>query len=310
LSPELPATANPPDGAVIDYYLKSAPAGDLKLEIYDPAGKLVRSYSSADAASLGYKVNVPDYWLAPASVLPKTAGLHRFVWDLRYPDPEQLLYTYYGVHVDYFEYTLADHAIPHNTPWHEPQGPMVLPGQYEVRLTAGGQTLRQPITVKLDPRLNVSIQELRQQLELAQKIAAIMGATYHGYNSAVQLRADLASRLAPLKKLGKSPETVSAAETLDGKTQELANGAAPLAGLGPMNRDFTRLMIAVGQSDTPPAEMLTEAFDGMCRDTKAVLTRWEELVTVDLPKLNALLTQQGIPPLVVPKIVAGGNCGN
>ena len=95
----------------------------------------MRSYSSTGATSLDYKVNVPDYWLAPAPVLPKDAGLHRFVWDLRYPDPEQLLYTYYGIHVNYFEYTLADHAIPHNTPWHEPQGPMVVPGQYEIRLT-------------------------------------------------------------------------------------------------------------------------------------------------------------------------------
>uniref|UniRef100_Q01PB5 Sortilin N-terminal domain-containing protein n=1 Tax=Solibacter usitatus (strain Ellin6076) TaxID=234267 RepID=Q01PB5_SOLUE len=310
LSPELPATANPPDGAVIDYYLKSAPAGEIKLEIYDPAGKLVRSYSSTGAASLDYKVNVPDYWLAPASVLPKTAGLHRFVWDLRYPDPEQLLYTYYGVHVDYFEYTLADHAIPHNTPWHEPQGPMVLPGQYEVRLTAGGQTLRQPITVTLDPRLQVSQQELRQQLELAQKIAAAMSVTYQGYNQGMQLRADLASRLASLKQLGKSPETVSAAETLDGKVQTLANAAGPPAGLGPMNRDLTRLMIGVGQSETPPAEMLTEAFDGLCHDTKAALARWKELLTAELPKLNALLAEQGIPPLTAPRAIADGYCGN
>ncbi len=77
-----------------------------------------------------------------------------------------------------------------------------------------------------------------------------------------------------------------------------------------MNRDLTRLMIAVGQSDTPPGEMLTETFDGMCRDTKAALVRWEELITVDLPKLNALLAQQGIQPLTAPRTVAGGNCGN
>jgi photosystem II stability/assembly factor-like uncharacterized protein len=310
LSPELPAAANPPDGAVIDYYLKSAPEGEVKLEIYDAAGKLVRSYSSAGAASLGYKVNVPEYWLAPASVAPKTAGLHRFVWDLRYPDPEQLLYTYYGVHVDYFEYTLADHAIPHNTPWHEPQGPMVLPGEYEVRLTAGGQTLRRPITVTLDPRLNVSVPELRRQLELAQKIAAMMGATYQGYNETVQLRADVASRVAQLKQQAKSPETVSAVEALEGKAQTIANAAGPPAGLGPMNRDLTRLMIAVGQSDTPPASMLIEAFDGMCQGTKAALERWNELLTVDLPKVNALLGQQGMPLLTGRGAVAVGSCGN
>ena len=107
LNPDVVAAENPPDGAVVDYYLGSAPAGDIQLEVYDAAGKLVRQYSSSGAPALGYKVNVPDFWLAPAPLLPKTAGLHRFVWDLRYPDPEQLLYTYYGIHVNYFEYTLC-----------------------------------------------------------------------------------------------------------------------------------------------------------------------------------------------------------
>jgi photosystem II stability/assembly factor-like uncharacterized protein len=302
LGPETPATENPPDGAVIDYYLKSPPSGDLKLEIYDSAGKLVRSYSSSSAAALGYKVNVPDYWLEAASVLPKTAGLHRFVWDLRYPDPEQLLYTYYGIHVNYFEYTLADHAIPHHTPWHEPQGPMVLPGQYEVRLMAGGQTLRQPITVKLDPRLNVSLEELRRQLDLAQRIAAGMSATYAGYTHAAELRTELASRVAALKQSGKPAETVSAVEALDAKALSVADA------IGPMNRDLTRLMIAVGQSDTPPASMLVESFQAMCQDTKAALVRWSDLRTKDLPQLNTMLTQQGSSPLTA-KAIGELDCG-
>ncbi|HLW76820.1 MAG TPA: hypothetical protein VKS01_07530, partial [Bryobacteraceae bacterium] len=187
-NPDVASAENPPDGAIVDYYLKSPAAGELKLEIYDSSGRLVRAYSSNSAASLGYKVNVPDYWLAPAPVLPKDAGLHRFVWDLRYPDPEQLLYTYYGIHVNYFEYTLADHAIPHNTPWHEPQGPMVVPGQYEIRFTANGKTLRQPISVRLDPRLRYSTKELQKQLDLGQKIVAGMSATYQGYNQVAQLR--------------------------------------------------------------------------------------------------------------------------
>ena len=123
-----------------------------------------------------------------------------------------------------------------------------------------------------------------------------MGETYQGYNQAAQLRTGLASRVASLKQQGKSAETVAAAETLDGKVQALANAAGPPAGLGPINRDFTRLMIVVGQSDTPPAAMLVEAFDSMCKDTKAALARWTELVTVDLPKLNALFVQQGIGP--------------
>jgi len=311
LNPDVAAAENPADGAVIDYYLKSPPAGDIQLGVYDSAGKLVRSYSSNGATSLGYKVNVPDFWLAPAPLLPKNAGLNRFVWDLRYPDPEQLLYTYYGIHVNYFEYTLADHAIPHSTPWHEPQGPMVLPGQYEVRLTVGGKEYRRPITVKLDPRLKVSAQELQRQLDLAQKIAASMNSTYDGYLQVAKLRTELGDRLAMLKQSGKSPETLAAAQALDVKVQGLTDAGGPAAGLGPMNRDLTRLMIAVDQSDTPPASALIETFAGMCQDTHAALARWNDLRTHDVPELNAMLAQQSLAALTAPNQAPGiPDCGN
>jgi len=305
LNPDVAAAENPPDGAIIDYYLKAPPAGDIQLEVYDSAGKLVRSYSSGGASALGYKVNVPDFWLAPASLLPKNAGLHRFVWDLRYPDPEQLLYTYYGVHVDYFEYTLADHAIPHNTPWHEPQGPMVVPGQYQIRLTVGGETYRQPITVKLDPRLTYTTQELQRQLDLAQKIAAGMKATYEGYNQAAQLRTELAERLARLKQPGMPADALAAAQEADVKVQGVTDGGGPPAGLGPMNRDLTRLLIAVDQADSPPAGELIETFTGMCQDARAALARWNEFRTQDVPRLNGLLGQQSLAPLAVPRQAPG-----
>jgi len=283
LNPDFAAAQNPPDGAVIDYYLKSPAASEIKLEVFDPAGKLVRAYSSSGATSLDYKVNVPDFWLAPPALLPKGAGLHRFVWDLRYPDPDQLLYTYYGVHVDYFEYTLADHAIPHNTPWHEPQGPMVVPGRYEVRLTVDGQQYRQPLNVKLDPRLQVSKPELDRQLELSQKITALMKATYEAYNQAAELR-----------------KAVQAADT---KAQELMDAAGPPAGLGPMNRDLTRLLVAVDQSDTAPASEIVETFAGMCQDALAAISRWNDLRTQ--------LTKTSLKPLAIPtQSPVNVNCGN
>ncbi|MEO7142905.1 MAG: hypothetical protein ABI165_05315 [Bryobacteraceae bacterium] len=309
LGPEFAAAQNPPDGAIIDYYLTLPSAGEVKLEIYDSAGKLVRSYSSRNATSLGYKVNVPDYWIAPAPVLPSQPGLHRVVWDLRYPDPEQLLYTYYGVHVNYFEYTLADHAIPHNTPWHEPQGPMVVPGQYEIRLTAGGQTLRQSITVKLDPRLSVSTPELQQQLELAQKLAASMAITYEGYNQAAQLHTELAGRVAALKRSGQSAETLAAAEAADVKAQGLTDAAGSPLGFGPMNRDLTRLMIAVDQSDSPPAGKLIEASTSVCRDNNAIIVRWNELGSQDVPRLNAMLAKQSLALVTTLKAIRELDCG-
>ncbi len=310
-NPDSASAENPPDGAVIDYYLKSPPAGEIQLEVFDSTGKLIRAYSSNGAASLGYKVNVPDYWLAPASVLPKAAGLHRFVWDIRYPDPDQLLYTYYGIHVNYFEYTLADHAIPHNTPWHEPQGPMVLPGQYQVVLTVAGQKYRQPITVKLDPRLTYSTQELQRQLNLAQKLTAGMTATYEGYNQAEQLRKELADRIEQLKQPGKSPDSLAAAQALDQKAAGLTDAAGPPPAFGPMNRDLMRLLIAVDQSDSPPASEIVETYAGMCQETHAALDHWNDLLAQDLPKLNTMLAQQSLPPLTVPgRALSAPECAN
>jgi hypothetical protein len=252
--PDVASADNPPDGAVIDYYLKSPPSGDIKLEIFDSTGKLVRTYSSSGDTSLNYKVNVPDFWLAPPPLLPRTAGLHRFVWDLRYPDPLSILYTYYGIHVNYFEYTLADHAIAHNTPWHEPQGPMAVPGRYEIRLTARGETIARPLTVKLDPRLTYSPRELQSQLDLAQDIVANMNATYTAYNQVTEHR------------------------DLDKKTESLGDAAGPPPGFGPLNRDLARLLIAVDQSDSPPASELLEVFHGMCQDVQSALSRWTDVL--------------------------------
>lgn len=298
LNPDVPAAQNPPDGAVIDYYLKSA-ASDIRMEIYDSRAKLVRAYSNKGPTSLGYKVNVPDFWLAPPALLPAGAGLHRFVWNLRYPDPDQLLYTYYGIHVDYFEYTLADHAIPHNTPWHEPEGPMVVPGRYEVRLTVDGTTYRQPLTVRLDPRLKVSDADLEHLLAFSQQIVDSMHVTHEAYNQAAKVRAEMADRMKNAAK--ESAEALKAAE----KKLEAFTDAA--GGFGPMNRDYTRLLIGVDQSDTAPASELIETYVGMCQQTRSALDRWRDLLNDEVPRLNRIVARQ----LEIPteKLVAP-NCGN
>jgi hypothetical protein len=132
-----------------------------------------------------------------------------------------------------------------------------------------------------------------------------MGATYEGYNQVAKLRKELAALSA------KSPETLAAVKALDQKAQGLTDAAGPPAGLGPMNRDLTRLMIAVSQSDTPPASSLIETYAGMCQDARAALGRWSDLRTHDLPQLNALLSKDSLAPLTVPSHTPRDpECGN
>src|SRR5262249_5210296 len=145
LPPELPAGKNPPDGAMIDYYLKSAASGPVVLEITDQSGKLVRRFSSADKPDPPNEkeINVPMYWVRMLRTLSAEPGMHRWVWDLHYPEPKSLDR----------EYPIS--AIYHDTP-RIPLGPAVLPGTYMIKLTVGGKTFSQPLTIKMDPRVKAS----------------------------------------------------------------------------------------------------------------------------------------------------------
>jgi len=149
----------PQPGAQIDYFLNSAPAGDLKMEILDGAGKVVRTFSSAGGAVAEAPAAADD--AAPADDeegggggrggrgaavrLDKSAGEHRVTWDLRYPGPWQSATRPEG-----------------------PNGPEAVPGKYSVRLTVGAWTSTQPLTMIEDPRITASgltTADLREQFE-------------------------------------------------------------------------------------------------------------------------------------------------
>jgi photosystem II stability/assembly factor-like uncharacterized protein len=157
---EEPAGENPPDGAILDYLLGESPVGTVALEIRDSSGALVRRYASDDAPEpLVEPLIVTPDWARPARVLPKTPGLHRWVWDLRYPAPPTTEY----------EYPIS--AVPRRTP-REPEGPLVPPGAYTVALTAGGRTFTRTLTVEMDPRVRASAADLAAQHTAARRLAA------------------------------------------------------------------------------------------------------------------------------------------
>ncbi len=165
LPPEMSAGQNPPDGAIIDYALRGN-SGPVALEIYDSKNRLVRRYSSEDKPEvteqqLQNELNVPTYWVRPPKILSPEAGMHRFVWDLRYSPPNAPSH----------DYPIA--AIYHDTP-REPRGPLVIPGEYTIKLIAGGKTYTKPLTVIMDPRVKTSLAALEQQLTLSLRLVKIM----------------------------------------------------------------------------------------------------------------------------------------
>ena len=159
LPPEEPAAPNPPDGVTISYLIGPGVKGPVTLEILEGVtGEIIRRYSSDDPEEPPVPSrNMPDYWIRPAPRLAATPGLHRFVWDVRYAPPP----------VDRVSYPIA--AIVGNTP-KTPRGMWVAPSTYQVRLTAGGKTLRQAIVVRMDPRVRTSTADLTLQFKLSKSL--------------------------------------------------------------------------------------------------------------------------------------------
>jgi photosystem II stability/assembly factor-like uncharacterized protein len=153
IPPEEPAGENPPDGAMIDYYLPSNVSGDVTLEILNDKKEVIRKYASNDTLYTIPALNIPLYWIRPQVILSNKPGAHRFLWDLRY--------TPLNVPV---EYPMS--AIKYNTP-PVPTAPWVLPGKYTIRLTVNNSRIEQPLEIVMDPRVKTSMTDLKRQHDLS-----------------------------------------------------------------------------------------------------------------------------------------------
>jgi photosystem II stability/assembly factor-like uncharacterized protein len=303
---ETPAGKNPPDGAILDYSLKSAPTGELTLTIYDDKGGEVAQFSSEARPPDLAPANAPNYWFAPAVALPKAAGVNRFAWDLRYPPPLSLPYGYYGELLEYTEYTTADHAIAGQTPRVQPQGPLVVPGNYTLELRAASQTLRQPLTIELDPRVHVSQSDLVEQLDLAQEITRGMKASHDAYRQVAALRTDLTERQKALNG-AELKQTKDAADSLDKKIDAVEKGTRTAPGFGPVNRDLTRLIFSVESADIRPGDAVRAAVQQSCEALDKDLASWRQLSEQDVAAFNAMLTTAKLSPL--PSVAASTSVG-
>jgi photosystem II stability/assembly factor-like uncharacterized protein len=299
LPPETPAGNNPPDGATIYYFLKSVPAGGIKLSIYDAHNRLVREYTNVAPEFDKAPANVPDYWFAPPVALSKNAGLNRFTWDLRYPALKSIRYSYYGNTLDYIEYTLADHAIPDEFPRELQQGPFVVPGEYSLALTVDGKTYRQPLTVTPDPRVLASQSDLVKQLDAETSISDQMATSYDGYAQVQALREAVADRQKSLGTDATKKDAADALKALDDQSADIGNGKPDQLGLGPLNRELARLAFMVESGDARPAALLQAGVDQSCQDLAQRLTQWRELNQQKILPVNALLQKQNLAPLPV-----------
>jgi len=306
LPPEMKVGDNPPEGAILDYYLASPARGAIKLTISDAAGRLIREYSSVAPPPDTSMANVPDYWLAPPLVLPTTAGMHRVAWDLRYPDPPTLNYGYTGNLLDYREYTLSWHALPGQTPRSTLVGPMVVPGIYTAKLTVDGRSYTQTITVVPDPRVPVPAAALAAQFHLQQRMVAGITATYEVFTYIQQLRSALSARASEAANSAAGAEIAAAVKTLDAALTPLANGPG---GFGAAHRDLGRRLNDMLVGDVQPTSSVIAGVDGPCRTIDTALDGLRRLESTSVAELKTTLARAGLAALPAWTPPAAPACG-
>jgi photosystem II stability/assembly factor-like uncharacterized protein len=275
--PEVPHGKNPPQGVVIDYYLKQS-ARDVQLQIFDAKGNLVRSYSNAPIRPLDQPLPpAPAFWAQPSRPLAETAGEHRVTWNMRYPTPPALFFDQ------------SSGAVPEDTAF-VPEGPMALPGDYQVKLTVDGVSYAQRVLVKQDPRLDhspMAMDGMRRQLALSQRIIAVISASKSAYAQANGLDAELASL-----RTGVSGESLQALRTriaeltgtIDDASIGLSGGSyavPPIKGTTSFSRingqASALLEMVESTSDRAPVPSLHRTYSDLCRDFDATLGAWRTL---------------------------------
>lgn len=258
LPPEEPTGQNPPDGAILDYYLPRE-AKNVTLEIVGSDGEVIRRYSSADEpekidpATLPY----PTYWIRPHQVPGTTAGHHRFVWDMRYAPPRGARRSH----------SIA--AIHRDTP-SAPRGPFVHPGSYTVRLTADGAVQRQTLTVRMDPRVKTSQQHLQQQAEASL-------ACYRAYHELQTIREAIDARA------GETPEPLRALrgtgepgdqDVLYGSITAVPADRETIVGL---QNKFLFMITLLQGADVKPTPQAVAAIDQLHVTMASLKQRWSAM---------------------------------
>src|ERR1700674_1891902 len=192
-----PHADNPPDGAVLDYYLKETQSTPVQLEIFDSAGVLVRRYASDDVLpkTKAEDIQFPLYWAHDPEPISTKSGAHRFVWDLHYAFPADVHTSFYG-----------------------PKPPLALPGKYTVKLTVNGLSQSQPLELKMDPRVRTSQADLEKMFRAESRVAKNLADLSIAMKQAQELQTNLAARK---KEVASSREVTEAVTVLDRKTTEL-----------------------------------------------------------------------------------------
>jgi len=294
--PEVPHGLNPPDGAMIYYYLASKPAREISLDVLDEGRTVVRHLSSAAVEPVKEAAQPPEpnFWIATPQPLPTDVGTNRVNWDLRAEAPPALTHTF------------EINANPGETP-PSPLGPLVPPGVYTLKLTIDGKAYTERLTVQNDPRSPAGTGDVRAQYALQMKIVAGMRTARDGYRQVAALRAAIALDTASALPAA----VVTAARAFDSTLAQVGGdpeggrgfggggrgGPATAPSFASVNNDLAGQINTLENGDMAPTEAMQRAYAARCTELQTAVTAWTAIHGAPLAAFNAVLTQHN-PKLI------------
>jgi photosystem II stability/assembly factor-like uncharacterized protein len=282
--------SNPPNGAIIDYFLKSAPTEGITLEILNTKGSVVRKFTSKSPAvpnASKPKSSAEEVLNPPADV-----GMNRFVWNLRLDPPS-------GVPgAVYMEGSKLE-------------GTTVVPGAYTVRLTAHRKIVTAPLQVKINPAITTSEADLQKQFDLAVKILDRISQAHETVSHIRYIHGQLQSLQERISGAAESDAIVVAARSLDQQMSAVENALFQVHKTaekdsfnygGRLNDMFIALHEYVEQADTAPTEQTYDVFNYLDHELQQQLTRWNDIWKKDIPAFNELVHDKNVPALGLPTV--------
>jgi photosystem II stability/assembly factor-like uncharacterized protein len=286
--------ANPPSGAIIDYYLKKKPKGDVTLEIHDAQGKLVKKLSSKPDKEGGERSEFEEFIGLPGpALLGKEPGVNRFVWNLLYEGATTIKKAQawaFGLNM----------------------GPLVLPGTYTAKLTVDGKTMTTPITVELDPRVHVPSEQLAEQHKLALEMRDSITRLSEAVNQIRAIRGQLASHDELLKDNPKaaslvkqSQEMIAKLDALEGKLHnskaEVTYDLLGQKGGARLYSVLGALYGTVQEGDGPPTQGVRDLYAETQKELQGYEAELQALVSTDLARLQESARELALPYVIIPK---------
>ena len=285
LPPDEAAGENPPNGAMIDYFLSKDASAPVTIEIKDAKGQLVRKYSSTDkpVEANPKRLRIPNYWIRPPQSVSTKAGMHRLLWDMHYtPVP--------NVEPEFPMTATYRNTAPRAT------SPWLVPGDYTVTLTVDGKTFTQPLTVAMDPRVKASAGNLQEQFDLSWRLyqlrlkLAPIGEKFE----------EIAEQLTKLK--ARAAERPELTQKLEAFVQTLMKFGPPHPRPGAQPSLFvldstTQLFNEIEVADAAPTAATKAAVADFEAKVGPMMDAWQKLLGSDLPALNQQLKQAGFPEI-------------